>query len=334
MGPIHLETPREETIESMIKLLQEAHTNKAQLVVYPECAFTTFFPRHLINDQARLDSYFEHGDHIINATNTKALFDEAKKLGIDIQVGFAERTSEGIGYNTAVYYSAKSDRIISKYRKVHLPGTKEPFTNPDAVNQLEKRYFKPGNLGFKAFRVPDLIEGTAKKADGKDVGNGKGDPIMGMMICNDRRWSESWRAYGLQGVEVVLCGYNTAGWAPDLWGTRKPMTQEEADKDAVFHHKLVMQGNSYMNSCFSVSAAKAGLEDGKYDLIGGSCITSPEGHILAEAKTKGNELIVAELDLEDCRQGKEKTFDFARHRRTETYGIITAQTGVVEPELL
>lgn len=112
------------------------------------------------------------------------------------------------------------------------------------------------------------------------------------------------------------------------------MTKEEADIDAVFHHKLVMQGNSYMNSCFSISAAKAGLEDGKYDLIGGSCITSPEGHLLAEAKTKGNELLVVELDLEDCIQGKEKTFDFVRHRRTETYGLITEQTGVVEPDLL
>lgn len=157
---------------------------------------------------------------------------------------------------------------------------------------------------------------------------------MGMMICNDRRWPEGWRCFGLQGVEVVLCGYNTAGFAPDLWGMRKPMTPEEAERSALFHHKLVMQGNSYMNSCFSISAAKAGLEDGKYDLIGGSCITSPEGHVLAEAKTKDDEVVFAEIDLEDCRQGKEKTFDFERHRRIDQYGPITTQTGVVEPELL
>lgn len=89
-----------------------------------------------------------------------------------------------------------------------------------------------------------------------------------------------------------------------------------------------------MNSCFSVSAAKAGLEDGKYDLIGGSCITSPEGHVLAEAKTRDDEIVFAEIDLEDCRQGKEKTFDFKRHRRTEMYGLITERTGVEEVELL
>lgn len=112
------------------------------------------------------------------------------------------------------------------------------------------------------------------------------------------------------------------------------MTPAEAEQEALFHHKLVMQANSYMNSCFSVSAAKAGLEDGRFDLIAGSCIVSPEGHVLAEAKTKGDEVVVAQLDLDDCRQGMEKTFDFARHRRTETYGLVTERTGVVEPELL
>ncbi|CZR53991.1 related to N-carbamoyl-D-amino acid hydrolase [Phialocephala subalpina] len=333
LGPIHLTSKREEVVSRMITLLRSASKLGAQLVLFPETAFTTFFPRHLINSQEELDSYFDSTDTITSAPNTKPLFDEAKTLGIDISVGFAERTTDGKGYNTSVYFSAKKGEIIAKYRKVHLPGTKEPFANPDAVNQLEKRYFEPGNLGFTAFRTPDLIPDAAKKRSGIKE-HGKGDPIMGMMICNDRRWAEGWRCYGLQGVEVILCGYNTAGFAPDLWGTRKPMTPKEAERDAVFHHKLVMQGNSYMNSCFSISAAKAGMEDGKYDLIGGSCITTPEGHVIAEAKTKDDEIIFAEIDLEDCRQGKEKTFDFDRHRRVDQYGPITVQTGVVEPELL
>lgn len=333
MGPVHLTSPRPETLTRMITLLQSASSLGAQIVLFPETAFTTFFPRHLISSQEELDKYFEHSDSLLTSPHTKALFDEAKKLDVDISVGFAERTIDGKGFNTSVYYSAKKGDVIAKYRKVHLPGTKEPFENPNAINQLEKRYFEPGDLGFKAFRVPDIIDGIAKKASGES-GAGKGDPVMGMIICNDRRWPEAWRVYGLQGVEIVLCGYNTVGYAPDLWGTRKPMTPQEAEKDAVFHHKLVMQSNSYMNSCFSISAAKAGLEDGKYDLIGGSCITDPEGHVLAEAKGKGDEIVFAEIDLEDCRQGKEKTFDFDRHRRIDSYGLISQQTGVLEPDLL
>ncbi|KAG0648134.1 D-N-alpha-carbamilase [Hyphodiscus hymeniophilus] len=304
LGPNHLTTPREEIISRMIKLLQSASNLGAQTVLFPETALTNFFPRYLIASQTELDAFFEHGDSLPTSPNTKPLFDEAQKLGVDISVGFAERDKDGKGWNTQIYYSAKKGEVIAKYRKVHLPGTKEPFENPDAINQLEKRYFEPGNLGFKAFRTPDLIPGAAKK--GSEVKeHGKGDPIMGMLICNDRRWAEGWRCYGLQGVEVVMCGYNTTGYAPDLWGARKPMTPEEAEVDAVFHHKLVMQANSYMNSCFSISAAKAGLEDGKFDLIGGSCITDPEGHIVAEAKGKGDEIVFAEIDLEECRQGKE-----------------------------
>lgn len=61
---------------------------------------------------------------------------------------------------------------------------------------------------------------------------------------------------------------------------------------------------SYMNACFSISSARCGLDDGKYDLIGGSAIVNPEGHVVAQAKTKEDELIVAVIDLEDCRQGK------------------------------
>lgn len=218
MGPVHLHSDRQETISRMISLLQSASTLHAQLVLFPETAFTTFFPRHLIESQEELDRYFEHGDSLTTAPNTRPLFDEAKKLGIDISVGFAERTADGKGYNTSVYYSAKKGAVIAKYRKVHLPGTVEPFENPDAVNQLEKRYFEPGNLGFKAFRSPDLIDAVAKKGSGAvGVGVGNGDPVMGMMICNDRRWAEAWRCYGLQGIEIVLCGYNTAGYAPDLW---------------------------------------------------------------------------------------------------------------------
>lgn len=118
-----------------------------------------------------------------------------------------------------------------------------------------------------------------------------------------------------------------------LWGGTT-MSPEEQEKEALFHSRLVQQANSYMHACFSISSARCGVDDGKYDLIGGSSIVSPEGHVVAEARTKDDELIVAEIDLAECRKGKERTFDYARHRRVEAYGLITEQTGVVEPELL
>ncbi|KAL9103614.1 MAG: hypothetical protein Q9187_008988, partial [Circinaria calcarea] len=307
VGAVHIDSDRPATLDRLVKLLKDAASQGAQIVLFPEIALTTFFPRHLFEDQIKLESFFEHGEDISTSSDVGPLFDEARKLGVDICIGFAERTPDGKGYNTCIYYSAKLGKIISKYRKVHLPGTREPFENKDAVNQLEKRYFEPGDLGFKAFRAPCLIPDALKsnQAPASDA-TGKGDPIVGLLICNDRRWPEAWRVYGLQGVELILCGYNTAGWAPDLWGSRKDMTKEAAEEEALFHHRLVMQSNSYMNSCFSVSAARCGLDDGKYDLIGGSSIVSPQGRILKETSGKGDEAVVVEIDLEECAQGKTK----------------------------
>lgn len=324
MGATHLTDERPKTLARMIKLLEDAASRGANVVLFPETAFTTFFPRHFIEDPAELESWFEHGN-ITTAPNTAALFEKATQLKVDISVGFAEATDNGDHFNTTIYYHAESGSILAKYRKIHLPGDVEPTADPKTTTQqLEKRYFKVGDLGFKTFRVPGLMENTPEH----------GEPIFGMMICNDRRWAEAWRVLGLQGVEVVFCGYNTAGYAPELWGWDEAQDPDEARRLATFQHKLSMQSHSYTNACFSVSAARCGLDDGKYDLVGGSCIVDPEGRILAETATLEDEVIVAGCDLELCRAGKTRIFDFGRHRRVEHYKLITEQTGVVEPPRL
>lgn len=321
MGATHRTDNRSQTLERMLKLLDEAASKNANVVLFPETAFTTFFPRYLIEDPVELESWFEHGD-IVTAPQTKALFDKSKEYQIDIAVGFAEATDDDQHFNSTVYYHAKSGSVLAKYRKIHLPGDFEPIGDKDTTQQLEKRYFQVGDLGFNAFRVPDLAETTTAE---------RGEPIFGMMICNDRRWAEAWRVLGLQGVEVVLCGYNTTGYAPELWGWDKDVEPEAMQELVVFQHKLSMQGHSYTNACFSVSAARCGLDDGKYDLVGGSCITDPEGRVVAEAKTTEDEVVVAECDLDLCRAGKTRIFNFARHRRPEHYKLVTEQTGIIEP---
>lgn len=290
----------------MIKLLEDAIKQGVQIVAFPETTFTTFFPRHLFDKPEELEEFFEHGSDISTSENVEPLFDLAKSGKVDMYVGYAERTGDGRGFNTCVYYSGVLGKVLSTYRKVHLPGTKDPFPDPRAINQLEKRYFEPGDLGFKAFRAPGHLKDAVKEGTTEPNTIGKGDPIIGMMICNDRRWPEAWRVYGLQGAELILCGFNTPGWAPDLYGDQKPKTMGEAWEEAYFHHKLVMEANSYMNACFSISSARAGNDDGKYGLIGGSGIVNPQGHTIAQAKGDGDELVVAEIDLEECRQGKEK----------------------------
>ncbi|CRG90713.1 hypothetical protein PISL3812_07758 [Talaromyces islandicus] len=327
LGPVHRDTPREQTLERLINLLRSAAQRGAALVVFPELAFTTFFARHLFTNPTHLDAFFEHDPDISQSNVTGPLFAEAQRLRVDICVGYAEKTREGRTFNSAIYYSAKLSQVVTKYRKVHIPGTREPVPDKMATNHLEKRYFEPGDLGFRAFRVPGLIS----LSDSTQTTCSVEDPILGMLICNDRRWPEAWRCYGLQGVELVLCGYNTPGYNPHFWGTRETISPEKATSTTLAQHKLVMQANSYMNSCFSVAAGKAGIEDGRYDLIGGSCIVDPEGQILAQALTTDDEVVFAEIDLDACRQGKENIFNFAQHRMVETYQRIVDQVGVIPP---
>jgi hypothetical protein len=150
--------------------------------------------------------------------------------------------------------------------QVHLPGTTEPFDlDPTTTNQLEKRYFLPGNLGFNAFRAVSL------KAEA-----GGSSPIVGLWppgggdyvlwLCawfagSLVRWSGGslvrWPALcGIarsevprskrarwkggkgarwQGSESSLMGrmQNTTAYAPKLWGGDQSITREKAYEEAM-----------------------------------------------------------------------------------------------------
>jgi predicted amidohydrolase len=143
-----------------------------------------------------------------------------------------------------------------------------------------------------------------------------------MCICNDRRWPETYRVMGLQGVELVVLGYNTPS-----------VNSEKADEGPQmrhFHNRLSVQAGAYQNSCWVVAVAKGGAEDG-FHMIAGSLIVNPDGEVVAEAKTEDDELVVADCDLDATVFGKQTIFNFGKHRRVEHYGRITAQTGVILP---
>ncbi len=300
MGPNQRADRSDAILARMLRLLEQAAADGAKLVVFPELAFTTFFPRWLLREDELL-GYFERG---MPNPHVQPLFDRAGALGVGFYAGYAERTPEGKRFNSAILVGPDGG-VIGKYRKVHLPGSVEPREGA-RFQQLEKRYFEYGDLGFPAFRAASL-EGA----------------ILGMLICNDRRWPEGWRELGLQGVELVCVGYNSAAYDPNGGET------EDAGL-RTYHSQLVAQANAYMNATWAVAVAKAGDEDGS-GLIGGSCIVDPNGRVVAEARTIADELLFADCDLDLCRQGKDKMFNFAAHRRPQWYGRITGQIGVEEP---
>ncbi len=303
MGPTQRADRRAHTLDRIIALLEQAAGQGARLVVFPELAFTTFFPRWLLPAEA-LAPFTESA---MPNPAVQPLFDRARELGVGFSIGYAEQAGERL-FNTAILVSPEG-RTLGSYRKVHLPGTAEP-RDGEHYQQLEKRYFAYGDNGFPVWRGPASLAGG----------------VLGMMICNDRRWPESWRMLGLQGVELVCLGYNSAAYDPNGGAA------EDASR-RTFHSTLVVQANAYMNATWAVAVAKAGVEDGA-GLIGGSCIVDPNGVVVAQAATLADEVLVAECDLDACRQGKDKMFNFAAHRRPDQYGLITAQAGATPPQHL
>lgn len=294
LGPIQKSDDRKSVVTRLVELLRDAHSKKAELVVFPELALTTFFPRWFVDDITEADHWYETE---MPSAITKPLFDEAKKLGIGFCLGYAELTQSGERFNTQILVE-RDGRVVAKYRKVHIPGHEQH--EPDRPFQhAERYYFTPSSEGFKVW----------------SAFNGR----IGMMICNDRRWPESYRVMGLQGVEMILCGYNTPlHYVPD------------PSQDALqgFHNALVMQSGAYQNGTFVVGVAKGGVEEG-VDGLADSSIIAPSGEILAKTETNGDEVVTAACDLDWCNNYKNTLFNFDRYRRPEVYGRITSQRGSI-----
>jgi predicted amidohydrolase len=299
MGPVARDEPREKVVDRLIHLLHEAHSRGAEIVAYPELALTTFFPRYFIEDPEEIEFWFEP---VMPGPVTQPLFEGARRLGMGFSLGYAEMASDPDGtrhrFNTQILVE-RDGSIVGKYRKVHIPGhdKNEPWR---PFQHAERHFFEPG----REFPVWNAFGG-----------------MVGMAICNDRRWPETYRVIGLQGAELILIGYNTPlYYAPD--------PQQNALQ--AFHNHLVMQSGAYQNGAFVVGVAKGGIEEG-VDSLAHSVIIAPSGQIAAQAVTTGDEVVVARLDLDYCRFYKDTVFDFDRYRVPEAYRLITERRGAEPP---
>lgn len=298
-GPVSRAATRADVIAGLIEQMRAAKARGCDLIVYTECALTAFFPHWWIEDEAELDGWFERE---MPGAETRALFEEAARLGIGFYLGYAELAFEHgrkRRFNSSVLVG-QDGSIVSKYRKIHLPGHVEhrpgnPFQN------LEKRYFEVGDLGFRTWRA---------------FGG-----VVGMCICNDRRWAETYRVLALQGAELVLLGYNTPAHFPE---------DPDVDRLTEFHHLLSMQAGAYQNGCWVIGVAKAGTEEG-VEQIGATAIIAPSGEVVARSSTLGDELVVHRCDLDMVRTYKELLFDFEKARRIEHYQAIARQTAAIPP---
>jgi len=268
-------------VERMLALLEQAKQQGVELIAYPEMALTTYFPKKVRKD---FDQFFETE---VPPKALEPLLRRAKEAKIAVHAGFCEK-AEGKYFNTALLTDT-AGKLCGTFRKIHLPGTKEP----DGFAQVyEPYYFAHGDTGYKIF----------------DACGAK----IGIAICQDRRYPESYRALALQGAEIILIGYNT------------PISALALDLN-----ELCLRSGAYANACFVVGIAKAGVEDG-LELIAGSCVINPQGQVLAKAATSGDELVVSRIDL-DHMVPVRKRWNFLGRRQPQHYGSLAQPVTEKEP---
>jgi predicted amidohydrolase len=296
VGGVQLNESKSNVVSRLVSLLEEAARGGASFVTFPELTLSPFFPRFWVDDLKELDRYFEES---MPNESVMPLFKRAAELGVGFYLGYAELTAEGRRFNTSILVDSKGE-LVGKYRKIHLPGKDHKYEGFE-VQDLEKRYFEVGDLGFGVFDVDGVL--------------------FGMCLCNDRRWPETYRVLALQGADVVVLGYNTTVIDP---------TFEEEPHQKMETHLLSIRAGAYQNAVWVVAAANSGLEDGCL-LIGGSAIVAPSGDIVAKASTDKDEVVIATVDLALSEKYQNAMFNFAAHRRPEHYSLITERVGRGKP---
>ena len=151
----------------------------------------------------------------------------------------------------------------------------------------EKYYFRPGNSGYPVFTT--------------SVGK------IGVYICYDRHFPEGARALALNGAEMVFNPSATvAGLSEHLWELEQPA------------HAVA---NSYFVGAINRVGNEAPWNIGEF--YGKSYFCDPRGQIIAQASRDRDEVLVADLDLDEIRSVRDN-WQFFRDRRPETYTGLSA----------
>jgi N-carbamoylputrescine amidase len=193
---------------------------------------------------------------------------------------------DGRGLNTAIVIDNRG-QLVGRTPKLHIPVTEGYF---------EDKYFQEG---------PNQDPYPTYKLDLP------GSPELGLPTCWDEWFPEVARAYGLAGADI-LCYPTAIGSEPD---------HPDFDTEPLWRQTIV--GHAIANGLFIVVPNRWGNE-GLINFYGSSFIVDPYGRILAQAAREGDEVLVADLDLDQRRDWLE-LFPFFGTRRPDTYGSLTAK---------
>lgn len=210
-------------------------------------------------------------------------FDKVQALARELEVvliaSIYEYAMDGVYFNTVIVFDADGT-YLGKYRKHHIP---------EGPQYIEKYYFTPGDTGYPVFNTR----------------YGK----IGVLICWDEWFPEPSRILALKGANIVF--YPSAiGSEPD----NPDLDTSQSWVDAVKAHGI-------HNNMFIAAVNRVGREEsneGHMDFYGRSFISDPWGTLITETGRKDDEILMAELDLDEIKRARD-ILQFHRDRRVDSY---------------
>ena len=255
----------------------------AKIVFLPELTLSRYMADTRPTDTPNLLA-----EDLENGSTYRFAAAQAKAHDIHVHISLYEYQpfADGRGLNVAIIVDPHG-RIIARTPKLHIPVT---------AGYYEDEYFAPGPADGEPYPVYEInFDAT--------VAN------LGLPTCWDEWFPEVARNYSLRGAEVLV--YPTAiGSEPD---------HPEFDTEPLWHKVIV--GNGIANGTFMVVPNRYGNE-GKIEFYGSSFISDPYGRVLARADRDGDEVLVADLDLDQRRDWLD-LFPFLATRRPDTYNKLT-----------
>lgn len=210
----------------------------------------------------------------------------AKELSVVLPISFYEVTNN-VYFNSLTVINTDGE-LLGLYRKSHIP---------DGPGYQEKFYFSPGDTGFKVFRTTF--------------------GVIGVAICWDQWFPEAARCMVLQGAEILF--YPTAiGSEP-----------KNSSLDSSAHWERTMVGHSAANMVPVVACNRIGtetFEDSNITFYGSSFITDGSGGLLAHADRSSEQVITADVNLDQCRSDR-VSWGIFRDRRTDLYRPLLTKDG-------
>lgn len=143
----------------------------------------------------------------------------------------------------------------------------------------EKYYYWPGQTDYPVFDLAGIR--------------------VAPCICYDRHYPEVMRIFTLKGAQLIVVQTAT--------------TVEEAGQVL----EAEMQAAALANGVYVALVNRVGV-DGKLNFAGSSFVVAPGGAILARTKSKGDDILFADLDFGAMEQAR-VAWPFLRDRRPETY---------------